>query len=298
MDKFREMLSFVAVVDAGSFVGAATALETSKAAISRHVADLEQRLGVRLLHRTTRKLSLTDEGQTFHHYCSAILGSIDEAETEISSHSTEASGLLRVSAPVTFGVLHMATLWAEFLQQHRKITLDVALSDLAVDLVEENIDLAIRISRSPHPTLICRKLASTGIILCASPAYIKKHGAPQRPADLLEHDIISYSYWSQRDEWKFEGPRGTETVKTRPRLHANNGDTCRAAALQHQGIILQPTFLIGKDLQDGSLVRLMPEYHLPDLGIYAVYTSRKQLPLKLRHLIDFLVDSFRHPAWH
>lgn len=297
MDKFREMLSFVAVVDAGSFVGAAKALETSKAAVSRHVADLEQRLGVRLLHRTTRKLSLTDEGQTFHHHCSAILGSIDEAETEISSRSTEASGLLRISAPVTFGVMHLATLWAQFLHQHRKITLDVALSDMAVDLVEENIDLAIRISRSPHPTLIGRKLATTGIVLCASPAYLEKRGVPQRPADLPDHDIVSYSYWSERDEWKFDGPLGSETVRTRPRLQANNGDTCRAAALQGQGVILQPTFLIGKDLQQGSLVRLLPDYHVGDLSIYAVYTSRKQLPLKLRHMIDFLVEAFKSPAW-
>ncbi|MGI4847894.1 MAG: LysR family transcriptional regulator [Janthinobacterium lividum] len=297
MDKFREMLSFVAVVDAGSFVGAATALSTSKAAVSRHVADLEQRLGVRLLHRTTRKLSLTDDGQAFHHYCSDILASINEAETEISSHSAQASGLLRISAPVTFGNLHLATLWAQFLDQHRQITLDIALSDQEVDLVRDNIDLAIRISRAPHPTLIGRQLASTTLVLCASPAYLARRGTPRQPSDLLEHDIISYSYWSQGDEWKFEGPQGMATVKTRPRLRANSGDTCRAAALQHQGVILQPSFIVGPDLHNGSLVRLMPDYRVPGLGIHAVYTSRKHLPLKLRYLIDFLVAAFRHPPW-
>jgi DNA-binding transcriptional LysR family regulator len=297
MDKFREMQSFVAVVDAGSFVGAAESLNTSKAAISRHVAELEQRLGVRLLHRTTRKLSLTEDGQTFHGHCTGILASIDEAETEINSRSGEASGLLRISAPVTFGVLHLATLWGEFLGRHRRITLDVALSDRAVDLVEDGYDLAIRISRSPHPTLISRKLATTGIVLCASPAYLARRGTPARPADLLEHDIISYTYWSQRDEWQFDGPQGPESVRLKPRIHANSGDTCRAAALQDQGIVLQPDFLVHDDIRCARLVPLLPQYRLPELGIHAVYASRKQLPLKLRYMIDFLVEAFRQPVW-
>lgn len=298
MDKFREMESFVAVVNVGSFVGAADVLDTSKAAVSRHVADLEERLGVRLLNRTTRKLSLTDDGQTFYQQCSEILEALNQAEGELSSHSAEASGLVRVSAPVTFGVLHLATLWGLFLSRHPKVTLDVSLSDRAVDLVEEGYDLAIRISRFPHPTLIGRKLASTGMVLCASPTYLRKRGTPRGPQDLVEHDVISYTYWSSRDEWQFDGPEGTVSVKTTPRIHTNNGDTCRAAALQHQGIILQPSFLVGDDLRTGDLVEIMPAYTSAELGIYAVYTSRKQLPLKLRHLIDFLVESFHRPTWN
>lgn len=297
MDKLREMQSFVTVVDVGSFVGAADVLDTSKAAVSRHVADLEQRLGVRLLNRTTRKLSLTDDGQTFYQHCSEILAAVDQAEDELSSHSAQASGLLRVSAPVTFGIRHLATLWALFLSQHPKVTLDVSLSDRAVDLVEEGYDLAIRISRLPHPTLIARKLASTGMVLCASPQYLQKRGTPRRPQDLVEHDVISYTYWSSRDEWQFDGPEGAVSVKTTPRIHTNSGDTCRAAALQHQGIIFQPSFLVADDLHAGDLVEIMPAYKSIELGIYAVYTSRKQLPLKLRHLIDFLAESFRKPAW-
>lgn len=297
MDKFQEMQSFVAVVDAGSFVGAADALDTSKAAISRHVAELEQRLGVRLLHRTTRKLSLTDDGQSFYHRCTELLAAVAEAENELSSRSAEASGLLRVSAPVTFGILHLAPLWGRFLAAHPKVDLDISLSDRTVDLVEDGFDLAIRIARTPHPNLIARPLATTRIILCASPAYLKRRGTPKQPQDLSSHDVISYSYWSSRDEWTFDGPDGPVTVKTKPRIHANNGDTCRAAALQHQGIILQPSFLVQSDLRSGELKEILPKYRLGEFGIYAVYASRRQLPLKLRHLIDFLVEAFREPEW-
>ena len=297
MDKFREMLAFAAVVDAGSFVGAADTLNTSKAAVSRHVNDLEQRLGVRLLNRTTRKLSLTDDGQNFLPQCKDILSAIEQAESQLSSHSAEASGMLRVSAPVTFGVLHLAELWGDFLQAHPKVTLDVSLSDRTVDLVEEGFDVAIRISASPHPTLIDRKLATTRVIVCATPTYLARHGTPTHPDELASHDIISYSYWSSRDEWTFEGPQGEVSVRTRSRMYANNGDTCLAAALDHQGIILQPDFLVAGPLQRGELVPLLPGYLAPEIGIHAVYASRKQLPLKVRKLIDFLVEAFRHPAW-
>jgi DNA-binding transcriptional LysR family regulator len=297
MDKFQEMQSFVAVVDAGSFVGAADALDTSKAAVSRHVADLEQRLGVRLLNRTTRKLSLTDDGQTFYHQCTEIISALDDAESELSSRSAEASGMVRISAPVTFGILHLAPLWGVFLNKHPKVTLDVSLSDRTVDLVEDGFDLAIRVSRAPQPNLIVRKLATTRMVLCATPKYLKKHGTPKRPQDLAEHDVISYSYWYTRDEWEFNGPDGPISVKTHPRLHANSGDTCRAAALQHQGIIFQPSFLVYDDLRSGELKEILPTYRSDDLGIYAIYSSRRQLPLKLRHLIDFLVEAFGKPVW-
>ncbi|MDE2430620.1 MAG: LysR family transcriptional regulator [Burkholderiales bacterium] len=298
MDKFQEMQSFVAVVDAGSFVRAADTLDTSKAAVSRHVADLEQRLGVRLLHRTTRKLSLTDDGQSFYQHCTEILGAIDEAECDLSSRSAVASGLLRISVPVTFGILHLAPLWGTFLAQNPKVALDVVLSDRPVDLVEDGYDLALRISSTPHATLIGRKLATTRMVLCASPEYLQRRGMPQHPRELGSHDVIAYTYWSSRDEWVFDGPDGRITAKTQPRFHTNNGDTCRAAALQHQGIILQPDFLVGGDLHAGTLQEIMPHYQSIELGIYAVYASRKQLPLKLRHIVDFLADSFRSPAWN
>jgi DNA-binding transcriptional LysR family regulator len=297
MDKFQEMASFVAVVDAGSFIRAADSSGVSKAAISRHVNDLEQRLGVRLLHRTTRRLSLTAEGQAFHARCKEVLVSVDEAECEITSHSGAPSGLLRVNAPLTFGVHHLAPLWGQFADLYPKVSLDVTLGDRVVDLVDEGYDLAVRITSRTGSMLVSRKLASTRMVLCASPTYLAKHGTPTEPSDLASHRAVSYTYWASRDIWEFTGPDGPVSVNVNACIHTNNGDTCRLAALDHQGIILQPTFIIGDDLDRGTLVELMPQYRSVELGIHAVYPTRKFLPLKVRRLIDFLADAFRDPPW-
>lgn len=289
MDRFLEMQTFVGVVDAGSFVKAADTLNLSKAAVSRYVVDLEIRLGVRLLHRTTRRLSLTEEGQVFHARCKALLAGLEEAEAEITSRSDLVSGLLRLSVPVTFGVLHLAPLWGLFKAQHPKLRLDITLSDRVVDLVEDGYDMAVRIGRLESSTLVSRQLSSTRLVLCASPGYLAAHGTPEHPAELADHAVIAYSYWSGRDEWSFDGPQGEQRVSTQPCIRTNSGDTCRAAALAHQGVILQPAFLVGPDLAAGTLVELMPQYRAGELGIYAVYPTRQHLSAKVRRLIDFLV---------
>ncbi|NML43667.1 LysR family transcriptional regulator [Ramlibacter sp. G-1-2-2] len=297
MDRFLELRSFTEVVDAGSFVGAADRLGLSKAAVSRQVAELEARLGVRLLHRTTRKLSLTAEGEVFHARARQLLADMEEAEAEITSRSREAVGLLRVSAPVSFGILHLAPAWGAFRQKHPKVALEVSLSDRVADIAEEGFDLAIRIARLPSSSLVSRQLATTRMVLCASPAYLRRAGKPKHPSELERHAIVAYSYWSERDAWEFEGPEGKVTVRTTPWLRTNNGDVCRAAALQHQGIILQPTFIVGADLAAGKLVEILPQYRSITLGIHAVYQSRKHLTPKVRLLVDFLATTFRIPSW-
>jgi len=301
MDRFEEMRVFGAVVDAGSFVGASDALEMSKAAVSRYVADLESRLGVRLLHRTTRKLSLTPEGEVFQMRCRELLGGVEEAEAEITSQISEASGLLRINVPFSFGLLHLAPLWVEFMAQHPKVTLDVTLADRVVDLVEEGFDLAVRIARLPNSSLVSRQLTSTRMVLCASPAYLQAHGQPNHPSELAYHDVLAYSLLAMGDQWEFKGPRGGSegvvSVKVKPRMRTNSGDTCRVAALRHQGIVLQPSFMVGPDLVAGTLVEVMPAWRSIELGVYAVYPSRKFVSPKVRLMIDFLVDAFRIPAW-
>jgi len=299
VDRFLEMKTFNAVVDAGSFVKAADALEMSKAAVSRYVVEMETRLGVRLLHRTTRRLSLTDEGLVFYARSKELLAELQEAEDEITSRSKAASGLLRINAPFTFGIIHLAPLWGLFRERNPQVTLDITLADRVVDLVEEGYDVAIRIALLESSTLVSKKLASTRIVLCASPQYLEAHGIPRHPGELAQHAVISYSYSSTKDEWRFVGPEGPVNVKTKPSIHTNNGDTCRAAALSNQGIILQPTFLVGKDLSEGTLVELMPEYRAVDLGIYAVYPTRKHVSAKVRALIDFLTAHFSElgPSW-
>ena len=292
MDRFLEMQTFNAVVDAGSFVKAAEALAMSKAAVSRYVVDMETRLGVRLLHRTTRRLSLTEEGQVFYGRSKELLAELAEAEDEISSRSHAASGLLRINAPFTFGVLHLAPLWGAFMAQNPKVTLDVTLADRLVDLVEEGYDMAIRIASLENSTLVSKRLASTRMVLCASPQYLALHGTPKDPSELAAHAVISYSYWSTRDEWHFTGPQGPVSVKTQPCIHTNSGDTCRAAALAHQGVILQPDFLVGPDLVAGTLIEVLPQFRSLELGIYAVYPTRKHVSAKVRALIDFLAAHF------
>ena len=297
MDKFQEMRVFAAVVDAGSFVRASDAIEMSKPAVSRHVAALEARLGVRLLQRTTRKLSLTEEGEVFYARCKELLNEVDEAEAEVSAASGQATGLLRINVPVSFGIQHLAPLWPAFMARHPGLTLDVTLADRAVDLVEEGCDMAVRIARLPNSTLISRRLGSTRLILCASPAYLRRHGTPQHPSEIATHAVLAYSLLSARYNWEFTGPEGRVEVKVSPRVFTNSGDTCRAAALQDLGIILQPSFLVGADLQSGALVELLPQYRGLELGIYAVYPTRKHVPPKVRLMIDYLVEAFRKGAW-
>lgn len=297
MDKFLEMKTFAAVVDSGSFVQAADALNISKPAVSRHVSELEHRLGVRLLQRTTRKLSLTEEGRTFYARCKSLLAEVEVAETEISSKAVAVKGLIKVNVPVSFGLLELAKVWPGFMSRYPDVELDITLSDRFVDLVEEGYDLAVRIARMPNSSLISRKLASSRMILCASPAYLRKHGKPKKPSDLAAHAALSYSLLATGDEWEFDGPEGKTFVTVKPVMRTNSGDSCLAAARQHKGIILQPSFIVAGDLQSGALVELLPGYRSLEFGIYAVYPSRQFVSPKVRAMIDFLSQSFEKTTW-
>lgn len=291
------MQAFAAVADAGSFVRAAEALQVSKTAVSRLIGDLEARLGVRLLHRTTRRLSLTAEGEVFHARCKALTADVEEAEAEVTARAGEAVGQLRLNVPVSFGLMHLAPLWPAFLQQHPKVTLDVTLADRIIDLVDEGYDLAVRIAQLPASSLVSRKIASTRLVLCASPDYLRRHGEPSHPADIARHTVFTYTLLATGDTWNFEGPDGPVEVKVTPRLRSNNGDTCCAAALQHQGIVLQPSFMVSHHLRAGALVEVLPQYRSLELGVYAVYASRRHVTPKVRVVIDFLVDAFRICPW-
>lgn len=297
MDKLEAIRVFVGVVDAGSFVGAADGLNLSKTAVSRHVADLEASLGVRLLHRTTRKLSLTSAGQTFHIRCKTLLADLAQYEGEVAAHAVQATGVLKINVPVTFGLLHLAPVWPRFMKAHPGVTLDVTLSDRVVDLVEEGYDLAVRIARLPSSTLVSRQLAATRMVLCASPDYLSIHGHPIHPTELRQHRVLSYSLFSLGDQWSFEGPQGPVGVSVSPVLNTNSGDTCRFAALEGQGVMLQPSFLVADDIRSGRLQELMPEYRALSLDICAVYPTRQLVPHKVRVMIDYLVDAFRSPPW-
>lgn len=297
MNKLREIECFIAVAELGSFVKAADALNVSKAAVSRTILELEARLGTRLMQRTTRRLSLTEAGVLYLERCKQIVAALDDADQVISVGNTDPTGLLRINVPQTFGVQHLTRVWPCLLRRYPGIKLDITLSDRIVDIVEEGYDLAIRIAQLPNSSLIHRKLASTRVIVCASPDYLEQHGIPRHPEDLKDHMVMGYAYAADKDEWQFNGPEGAVSVKTNVRMHSNNGDTCVAAALAGIGITRQPTFMLSEYIQSGKLIPLMPEYSAVELGIYAVYPSRTYLPAKVRAAIDFLVRVFEEVKW-
>jgi DNA-binding transcriptional LysR family regulator len=299
MDRLRAFEVFVTVVNRGSFARAADALDTSPANVTRYVSELEAHLGTRLLNRTSRKLSLTEGGETLYSRCRTILEDVAETEGLLSRTSIEPRGRLRINAPVSFGVLHLAPLWPRFMQRYPDVELDIALIDRVVDIVDEGFDLAIRISRAGTVDHAARKLATSRNVLCASPDYLNQWGCPVIPEDLLRHPCIGYTYAATGDEWQLTDSNGrAHPVRVNCRMHTNNGDTARAAALAGHGVIWQPTFLIGDDLRAGRLVRVLPEYRLPDIDVLALYPSRRHVSAKVRAAIDFLVNAFSGvPPW-
>jgi len=290
---------FVEVVRKNGFARAADALETSPANVTRIISDLEAHLGTRLLNRSSRKMSLTESGDALYERAKAIVEDMAEVEAIASSSSMKPRGTLRINAPLSFGILHLAPLWPKFMALHPEVELEVALIDRVVDIVEEGYDMAIRISRTGSTSHAARKLAASRNIVCAAPSYLKRHGTPLTPDDLKAHNCIGYRYSATADEWNFLDQQGRpHAVKVSCNMHSNNGDTARAAALAGAGIIWQPTFLIGADLRAGRLVPLLPGFHLPDIDVLAVYPSRRHLSAKVRVMIDFLADQFKDtPPW-
>lgn len=293
IDVLKAMQAFVAVVESGNFVSAAEQLDTSTAAISRQVSGLETHLGARLLNRTTRRLSLTDAGQEYFSRAQSILSDLEEAEGVVGQEVVQPRGQLRISAPLSYGIQELAHILPEFQKKYPDLRLDIDLSDRLVDLANDGIDIALRISRELTGQVVARKIKEVPMIICASPDYLKRRGQPQSPEDIALHDTLSYSYLSTGDNWLLTcDSTGKETsVRIHPHVHATNGDFLMTLALSGQGIVIQPEFIVRKALADGTLVRLLPDWHLGTFHLYAVYLSRKYLPAKVRAFIDFLVAS-------
>ena len=291
MDRLRAFEVFVAVVSRQGFARAAETLDTSPANVTRYIAELEAHLGTRLLNRHSRKLSLTESGEALYERARAILADVDEAVAVSSASTLTPQGRLRINAPLSFGLLHLASRWPRFVQRHPQVELDVALIDRVVDVVEEGFDLAIRISRSGSTAHAARKLAASRNVVCASPEYLRAHGTPMMPAELAQHACIVYEYVGS--EWTLLDADGrAQTVRVRAAMQTNNGDTAAAAARAGLGIVWQPTFLVGPDLRAGRLVPLLPGWRVPDIDILAVYPSRRHLSAKVRAMIDFLAEEF------
>jgi len=292
------MAEFAAVVESGSFSAAAAGLAISKSAISKRVAALEARLGVRLLHRTTRRVGLTEAGADFYEAAAAILAQADDATVQASRHQEEPRGHLRVNAPMSFGQSQIAPALPSFMESYPAIRIDLRLDDRIVDLFDGGFDLAVRIAAMPDSALVARRLAPNNRLVCASPDYFRRRGRPTRPEDLRDHRCLTYAYLRSHDEWRFVGRGGRHAVRVTGVLCANNGDALLEAARAGLGVTFLPTFIIGDDLRSGRLETCLDDFEVEPTAVYAVYPERRHLPPKVRVLVDFLADRFGDvPVW-
>jgi DNA-binding transcriptional LysR family regulator len=295
MDRLAALQAFVRVAEAQSFSGAALRLGASKSAVSRLVSGLEADLGVRLFHRTTRSLALTEAGRGYFERTSRILADLEEADLAVSELQAAPRGLLRVSAPMSFGFLHLAPALPAFFHQSPEVSIDLTMNDRFVDV----IDVAVRIGNLEDSGLIARRLAPIRLAICASPAYLAARGTPQVPADLKAHECLCNSNLSSAREWRFAAPGGQSTmVEVSGRLACNNGDALRAGAVEGMGVIILPTFIVGEDVKAGRLVRILQEFAPRDLALHAVYPPTRHLSPKVRAFVDFLAARFGpKPYW-
>ena len=290
MDRMSAMVVFSRVVETGSFSEAARQLGLSKSAVSKQVTALEQRLGAQLLHRTTRKLSLTEAGRGFYERCTQIVREVEEAERAVIHTQAAPQGLLRVNAPVSFGELALAPALSLFLSRHPDLRVELVLDDRRVDVIEGGFDATIRVaSRLPDSSLIARRVAPVRIVVCGAPDYLARRGVPVAPDELAAHDCLIYAY---RERWRFRGTAGEQTVGVTGRLLANNGDVLREAALAGLGLVQIPSFIVAAELASGALRTVLEPFEEEGAAIWALYSPTRHLSGKVRAFVDFLTERF------
>lgn len=295
MDRLGDLDIFARVVTARSMSAAGRELNLSPAVISKRIRRLEERLGVRLLQRTTRQLALTEAGQGFYERVISILSSVEEAEGWVASGSATARGILKVSAPTSFGRMHIAPHLKRFLDANPLVTVDLVLSDAFVDIVGEGFDLAIRIADLADSSLVARRLGPNHRVLCATPAYLAAKGQPSTLDDLTRHTLVAHN----ADQWRLDGPKGAVNVRLQGPLRTNSSEVVREVLLADLGIALRSTWDIGPELKDGRLVRVLPDYSGGKrVAIHAVYPSRRHMEQKVRTFVDFLSELYGPtPYW-
>lgn len=299
MDRLGDMSAFVRVVEAKTFTAAAERLGWSKSVVSRRLSELEERLGVRLLNRSTRRLSLTEAGQAFYERCTRILADVEETEEAVASLHTEPRGQLRVNAPMTFGIRHLAPAITAFMESHPRVDVELVLNDRFVDLIDEGYDLALRIGTLSDSSLVARRLAVCRRVACAAPSYVAANGAPEEPADLGRHDCLVYTNSTTPDLWRFTARDGSESsVRVRGRLRVNNGDVLRECAAAGLGVVQLPSFIVADAVAAGQLQPVLCDWRLRDTAVHAVYPHNRYLSTKVRAFVDFLAGRFGpEPYW-
>ncbi|MCE1240972.1 MAG: LysR family transcriptional regulator [Azonexaceae bacterium] len=291
MNQLEDMRMFAVTADTGSFTAAAERLGVTKQFISRRIMALEKRLGARLLVRTTRKLSVTDTGRSYHERAVKILEAVDEAEQLVADRNAAPRGSLRISAPMSFGTLHLGPAIAQFMRLYPEVRIELDLSDRFVDIVGEGYDLALRIGELDDSSLVARQIALTQLLVCASPDYLARRGTPQTPEDLQDHDCLLYGH-SPHVEWRFKRQGKPFNLTVNGRLRANNGELACAAAIAGVGVVCLPSFIVGRALRDNRLHTVLDTFLPPPLAISAVYPQHRQTSQTVRAFTDFLRNTF------
>lgn len=292
MDRLSAMEMFINVVDLQGFSAAANRLGISRALVSKQIILLEERLGARLLNRTTRRVSVTEVGEAYYERCKRVLSEVEEADLLVEQLHSEPRGTLKVSAPMSFGVVHVGPAVSEFLSLYSDLSISLTLNDRFTDLIEEGFDVAIRIAQSADSSLIARRLAPVRCVMTATPAYLAANGVPQQPQDLGDHKCLSYIYLASGQEWPMFGPNGATSVKVSGPLKANNGEVLLNALLGDLGIGFLPYFLVRDDIEAGNLVTVLDRYRLPELSVYAVSPPNRFPARKVQAFVSFLADRF------
>lgn len=298
MGQLEDMNVFVRVVDAGGISRAADQLGQAKSAVSRRLLELETRLGVRLLNRTTRTSSLTEAGRNYYASAVKIIDDVSELNALTENSTTSLAGTIKLAAPLSFGLCHLSPAIDAFLKLHPELSINIDFSDRKIDLIEEGLDLAFRIAELKDSTLIARKISPIRVVLCASPDYLKAHGTPKKPDDLKHHQLLHYNL-SDSPGWKLTDKQGKVfSVNISASINANNGDFLKKMAVAGHGIVATPTFISWKEIAVGDLVPVLNNYKLPQRNAYAVYPQTRYLSQRTRMLIDFLVERFGdNPYW-
>jgi DNA-binding transcriptional LysR family regulator len=298
VDKLAAMEVFTQVVAAGGFSAAARRMGLSRSAVSKHISELETEIGVQLLFRTTRRMTPTEAGLAYDERCRAILDEVAETEAAITDAEQQPRGLLRVNAPMSFGILHLGPAVADFMAAHPDLQVQMILDDRFVDPVAEGFDVTIRIAEMEDSSLIARRIGAARMAICAAPDYLARHGVPELPDDLRNYDCLHYGNLPSSTHWRLTGPDGTHRVPIRARLCTNNGQVLRDAAVAGLGICALPTFIVGPELQAGRLASVLPDYTFGEITLHALYAPSRYLAAKVRVFIDFLVDRFGdRPSW-
>ncbi|MGY4818977.1 LysR family transcriptional regulator [Pseudomonas chlororaphis subsp. piscium] len=297
MDRLQAMRVFVTVVDLGSQSAAADHLDLSRPVVSRYLAELEDWVGARLMHRTTRKLSLTAAGTEILPRCQQMLELSMDMQAAVSEPDDVPRGLLRISASTSFGQAQLADAMAAYVERYPGVSIDLQMLDRAVNLVDERIDLAIRASNDLDPNLIARRLTVCRSVICASPAYLREHPTPQRVEELSQHNCLTHSYFG-KSLWHFEQDGEQISVPVQGNISANDASTLLRATMAGAGVAMLPTYQAWVYIHSGELVRLLPQAEPRQMPMYAVYASRKHMPVALRSMLDFLVLRFpEEPEW-